>query len=356
MFKQADIEEVLKSQFAAYPESEAQDMLKLIYQNEFGAGHLLTDLARAKNFLEQEYSGLQEFCGHILHENIGGGQARLHLRALKTGISLDTFFRIFEISASSLRGCEHGYLQKAEALKGLCIDGMLPFDAAEIDSIIKNWQAGGSRPFRHSEAYRQAYSPAYRVVDWQFCHYLDIFCGIDRMLGKKSSVTVAIDGDCASGKTTLAALLKQVYGCNVIHMDHFFLQPHQRNEARLAEVGGNVDYERFAQEALLPLKKGRGFSYRPFECQTQAYGQEITIVPDKLNVVEGVYALRPEFADAYDIKIFMNVGADEQMRRIFIRNGDEMAQRFKDEWIPMEKRYFIVFDVAAGCDHVVDNT
>ena len=64
---------------------------------------------------------------------------------------------------------------------------------------------------------------------------------------KESAVPyiVAIDGRCASGKSTLAAYLKSALACSVIHMDHFFLQPHQRTEKRLREPGGNVDYERF---------------------------------------------------------------------------------------------------------------
>ena len=38
-------------------------------------------------------------------------------------------------------------------------------------------------------------------------------------------VLVAIDGRCAAGKTTLAASLQAQLGCNVFHMDDFFLRP-----------------------------------------------------------------------------------------------------------------------------------
>ena len=44
---------------------------------------------------------------------------------------------------------------------------------------------------------------------------------------------VALDGRCAAGKTTLAARLQQRSGCNVVHMDDFFLRPAQRTKARL---------------------------------------------------------------------------------------------------------------------------
>ena len=61
----------------------------------------------------------------------------------------------------------------------------------------------------------------------------------------RQPLIVALDGRCASGKTTLAALLQQQTGCSVVHMDHFFLRPEQRTRERLEQPGGNVDYERF---------------------------------------------------------------------------------------------------------------
>ena len=73
---------------------------------------------------------------------------------------------------------------------------------------------------------------------------------IDELLAKKNMVIVAIDGKCTSGKTTLASKLAEIYDCNVFHMDDFFLRPEQRIPERLAEVGGNVDYERFQEEVI----------------------------------------------------------------------------------------------------------
>ena len=54
----------------------------------------------------------------------------------------------------------------------------------------------------------------------------------------RQPLIVALDGRCASGKTTLAALLQQQTGCSVVHMDHFFLRPEQRTRERLGGRGG----------------------------------------------------------------------------------------------------------------------
>ena len=95
---------------------------------------------------------------------------------------------------------------------------------------------------------------------------------------------VALDGRCASGKTTLAALLLQRTGCSVVHMDHFFLRPEQRTRERLEQPGGNVDYERFLAEVLEPLRAGKDCSYRPYDCKQQKLTEPVAVRQDRLIV------------------------------------------------------------------------
>lgn len=38
-------------------------------------------------------------------------------------------------------------------------------------------------------------------------------------------VVIAIDRRCGSGKAALDLLLQEIYDCNLLHMDDFFLQP-----------------------------------------------------------------------------------------------------------------------------------
>ena len=54
-------------------------------------------------------------------------------------------------------------------------------------------------------------------------------------------------------------------------MDDFFLRPEQRTKMRLAEIGGNVDYERFYREVLIPLKKKEPFAYCTYEWSECSY-------------------------------------------------------------------------------------
>ena len=162
---------------------------------------------------------------------------------------------------------------------------------------------------------------------------------IDELLTQKDMVVVAIDGKCTSGKTTLASKLAQIYDCNVFHMDDFFLRPEQRTPERFAEVGGNVDYERFQVEVLLPLKTGKAFSYHPFDCSTFTLAAPVTVTPKKLNIIEGTYSHHPYFGNPYDLKILLTVDEETQRQRILER-PIFLHKRFFEEWIPMENRYF----------------
>ena len=177
---------------------------------------------------------------------------------------------------------------------------------------------------------------------------------IDRLLNRRESVVVAIDGKCTSGKTTLAAQLADAYDCNVFHMDDFFLRPEQRTPERFAEIGGNVDYERFAEEILTPLKTGEPFSYRPFDCSTFTLAQPVSVQPKKLTIIEGTYSHHPYFGDPYDLKILLTVSEELQNQRVLERPAF-LHSRFFESWIPMENRYFenLSMDIIASAKNVM---
>lgn len=161
---------------------------------------------------------------------------------------------------------------------------------------------------------------------------------IDPLLAEKSKVLVAIDGSCTSGKTTVGTLLQAHYGCTVLHMDDFFLRPEQRTRQRLAQVGGNVDYERFQKEVLRPLCAGAPFSYRPYDCGRCALADPVAVQPGRLFIIEGSYSLHPFFGDPYDLKLVLTVSEQDQRERV-LRRPIHLQQRFFREWIPMENAY-----------------
>ena len=175
---------------------------------------------------------------------------------------------------------------------------------------------------------------------------------IDSLLANGQRVILAIDGPCASGKTTLAAYLAERYDCNVFHMDDFFLRPEQRTPQRFAEPGGNVDYERFWEEVLVPLIKGDALSYRPFDCKTFTLSDPVAVIPKKLTVIEGSYSHHPYFGDPYDLKVFLTADPGVQRQRI-LKRPPFLHQRFFLEWIPMENLYFQTFHIREQAELVL---
>lgn len=173
---------------------------------------------------------------------------------------------------------------------------------------------------------------------------------IQNLKSEKSPFLLAIDGRCASGKTTLALQIKERIDCNVIHMDHFFLRPEQRTEERLAQPGGNIDWERFLDEVLVPLGQNKSFVYRPYDCHKQALSNPIQIEPRSITLLEGAYSCHPQLFDKYNYHVFISVDPDEQLRRIRARNGLNAAWIFKEKWIPLEEKYFSAFNIEKRCD------
>lgn len=180
-----------------------------------------------------------------------------------------------------------------------------------------------------------------------------LFKQIETRLAEKHPLVIAVDGRCGSGKSTLAALLKEQFSAVVIPADDFFLRPAQRTPERFAEPGGNIDRERLLEEVLLPLSRQEAFAYRPFDCRTLSLRSPIFVEPTLLTVVEGSYSCHPSLWDYYDLHLFVEIDPVEQLRRITLRNGAEMAKIFAERWIPLEERYFATYDIQNQCEIVL---
>ena len=353
------MKEILLEQWKHHPEMEITDAVKLLYQSEFGGGHMVSDPQKSLEFLKKEWNTVKtstgECCGtpSPVCEYIGNGMYRMHLQAFSEGLSPETMNQMFLQSAANKKGTMESFKKKLEQFLEWCRMGELPFAQAEAEEYLKEYQKKGYPAVSHSPAYKKAYHPAYRVVEERFAQYYPVLCCIDRRMKEKqkgaqfnpSQLLIAIDGMCGSGKTTLGQLLQSVYDCNLFHMDDFFLRPEQRTPERMAQVGGNVDYERFQKEILNHICQQEGLSYRIYDCKSQTLGSPVFTPWKCLNIIEGSYSQHPYFGDVYDLRFFCEICEEEQLLRIRRRNGDVMAERFRKEWIPRENRYFEAFSI-----------
>lgn len=341
---------ILTRHAGRYPQMEPRDAVKLIYQNEFGGGHMIADPEQSLRCLLAEHSVTPRRENVALAEDIGNGMVRVNLAAVgEENYPLEELNGDFVRSAALHRGSMDSFLGKLELLRALTGRGVFAFSPRELEEYLAPYIASGCPPVSHSQTYRDAYGPAYRVVcrDVSFRLLVSEIRGL-RKVGKP--VLVALDGRCASGKTTLARRLGECCGWSVAHMDHFFLRPEQRTAQRYAAPGENIDHERFLAEVLGPLSRGEQPLYRPFRCGDMTVGEPIDFPVTDVVIVEGSYSCHPALWECYDLHVFVTLDREKQMQRIIDRDGADYARVFRDKWIPLEERYFSAFRVEERCE------
>ncbi len=188
--------------------------------------------------------------------------------------------------------------------------------------------------------------------------YLELFKKIDDTIKENpdKNIIIAIDGPSASGKSYLSDLLNEKYDCNIFHMDDFFLSEERKTKERLAQAGGNVDYERVKSDLLTPLINNEEFIYDIYSCKTGEVAPSNKTKIKKINFVEGVYSQHPELLEFYDLRVFLSLDRKTQLERILKRSNEFMLSRFENEWIPLEDNYFNALEVLENSDIVIDTT
>ncbi|MBN2794252.1 MAG: hypothetical protein JXR88_02515 [Clostridia bacterium] len=346
---------ILKEHQNTYPLMNFVDLIKIIYQNEFAGGHMIKNENVALQRLLEEMETIEKN-NDRLFEPLGNGLCRIQLKAAKDGILNSTLNRFFVLTANHRKGEVKSYEEKLDWFVHAIEQGAFECNIDEVLTYVQNQKDLGYPAMHHSALYNKTYQPAYRVVDDIFRIYYEIFHRIDFLKKTKDKVIIAIDGYCGSGKSTLGNLLREVYGCSLIKMDDFYLPQDQKTEERLNEPGGNVDYDRFKKEILIPLSEDKTVMYQSFDCKKQSLRSPITLERTPLVIVEGSYSMHPTLKAYYDLKIFLKVDSEIQIKRILDRNGSEVLKRFQTLWIPLENHYFEHFQLENEVDLVFNTS
>ena len=158
-----ELRAILITHAKRYPLMQPRDAVKLIYQNEFGGGHLIQDEQACLNYLRQEYASAEKDPTAALYEDIGNGIVRVNLAAVKPE-DLEQLGRDFIRSAAKHKGTLDSFLNKLEVLRMLTAEGVFAFDLDALNTCLSEYKAAGYPAVSHSEQYRQAYKPAYRII------------------------------------------------------------------------------------------------------------------------------------------------------------------------------------------------
>ena len=158
-----ELRAILITHAKRYPLMQPRDAVKLIYQNEFGGGHLICDEEACLNYLRREYADLEKDPSAQLYEEIGNGIVRVHLAAVKPE-DLTQLGQDFIASAAKHKGTLDSFLNKLEVLRRLTAEGVFTFDTNALSAYLSEYKAAGYPAVSHSPEYRQAYKPAYRII------------------------------------------------------------------------------------------------------------------------------------------------------------------------------------------------
>ncbi len=345
--KQTVLEHIKK-----YPEMELQDILKMLFQNEFGPKHLAENEIECFKSLSTEINSIDYNENEELFEDIGCDALRLNLKAIPVGTDLNYINKIIVNSASEFCGTNEKLVVKFGLLVVMAENQEIPFDIERVRKETNAFAKNGFKPISHSEVYKENYSPSYRVISKKYRSTVETVIALRNLDFNKKHIVISIDGNSASGKSTLAENLANLLNGEVVHCDDFFLPQEMRTDKRLSEIGGNIHYERLKEEVIDKLRKPTVISYKAYNCQNSSFKNKF-LMNKKVVIVEGAYSSHPYFENYADFKIFLKVNEETQKERILKRNGEEMLKRFTDEWIPKENEYFKKFKIEEKADIIL---
>ena len=163
-------------------------------------------------------------------------------------------------------------------------------------------------------------------------------------------VRVGIDGRTAAGKTTLADALAghlRRHGDRAViraELDYFMKMvedrtayPYDSPESYYLDAW---DYPAIRRELLVPL--GPGGDRR---CRANPRDEPGTAAGDSILLADGVFLQRPELDEHWDLRIYLDIGLAESLRRGVDRDRHwmggvaEAERRYRTKYLPGEQRY-----------------
>ncbi len=203
---------------------------------------------------------------------------------------------------------------------------------------------------------------------------------LDRLAETIESVTtshpvrVAIDGRPAAGKSTLAdelAVVLRARGRSVIRATiEGFLLPRAKRYRRGADspegcYHDSFDFDALHRVLLAPLGPDgdRRFQYAVYDRDTDAALSPpvTTATPDALLLFDGVFLLRPELIDRWDLRIFVDTTFETTLDRARVRDRASLGsavrveQRFRNRYLPSQQHYFDTVRPTDHADVIVHN-
>lgn len=160
------MKEIILEHFTRYPLMQPADAVKLLYQSEFGGGHMIADPDALLQRLIDEYTRVTHDFTLPLTEAIGGGMLRVNLHAVDPGKTpLSGIQDAFVRSAAAKKGSYEDFTRKIDLLISMASHGDISVRFDDLLAYLDGYlRIPGCPAVSHSEVYKKAYDPAYRIV------------------------------------------------------------------------------------------------------------------------------------------------------------------------------------------------
>lgn len=172
-----------------------------------------------------------------------------------------------------------------------------------------------------------------------FKEFMETISEITKM---QSTLVIGIDGCGGSGKSTFADKMKEVLpNITIVHNDDFYFPSSQiiKKHPTQKPVGADFDWKRLLNQVLEPISQGREGQYQRYDWETDSLAECHTVPVGGIVVVEGIYTIRQELENKYDIKIWIDCPREIRLSRGIKRDGEDARELWEDNWMISEDIY-----------------
>jgi phosphoglycolate phosphatase len=194
---------------------------------------------------------------------------------------------------------------------------------------------------------------------------------VDAIVKKKQkdrAFVLGINGIDCSGKTTFAKALGNYlktngYPTQIIAIDDFHNPKAVRYSGRDPAdnyLNKSFNFEKLTEKLLKPIQETGRVNTRMnlLNLETDKYDtvKHYSIGPDTIVILEGVFLFRKEIAPYIDLKVYLDIGFEESMRRAPIRDSTSIVEKYKIKYLPAQDKYIKECTPLSQSDIVIDNT
>jgi uridine kinase len=188
----------------------------------------------------------------------------------------------------------------------------------------------------------------------------DVVQWITRLVTPGRTVLVGIDGGAGAGKTTFTRwfverIRERVTPVSVVLTDLIYRPVAERWTGSIDDmpIGYDLDWERIRDQVILPLRAGQTARFQLYDWVTDQLNQTVEIDASGVTIIDGVFALRNELANYYDLRLWFSCPLEIRVSRLLNRGDTSQAEI--DYWLPIEERYHAIHTPEESAHLVIDS-